>query len=158
MLQPVPGYRPTGSFGFVFSPRYIFDRKINSYLSLGLPLTTGFSRLDDTLSVDLKLGALFDIPLILNYNYNWGTLQNRGSRLGYFFGGGVAYHYNHYTAAKDNATSTQRVNGFGPVVNAGLTLSGKKYRVRTLELKFSYMKMLIASKSDIFGIGMIVNF
>jgi len=158
MLQPVQGYRVSGSFGFTISPRYIFDRKRNSYLSLGLPLTTGFSRLDDSLSVDLKLGTLFDIPLILNYNYNWGTVEDGGSRLGYFFGGGVAYHYNHYTAAKDNATSTQQVNGFGPVVNAGLVLSGNKYRVRNMELKFSYMKMLVASKSDIFGIGIIVNF
>ena len=158
MLQPVPGYRVTGSFGFTISPRYIFDRKRNSYLSLGLPLTTGFSRLDDSLSVDLKLGTLFEIPLMLNYNYNWGTLQDGGSRLGYFFGGGFAYHYNHYTAAKENATTTQQVNGFGPAVNAGLTLSGKKYRLRTLELKFSYMKMFVASRSDIFGIGVVVNF
>jgi hypothetical protein len=158
ILQPVPGYRIVGSFGFTLSPRYIFERKSNSYLSLGIPLTTGFSRFDDSASIDVKLGTMIDLPLILNYNYEFGSVKDRGSRFGYFAGGGFAYHYNYYTAAKDHATITQQVNGFGPLANAGIRYSLKKYRIQNLELRLSYMKMIVESKSNIFGIGFIVNF
>ena len=75
MLQPVPGYRVVGSFGFVFSPEYIFAREDKSWLSLGMPLTTGFSPLRDSMSIDLKLGIMVNLPLVLNYHVELGSRQ-----------------------------------------------------------------------------------
>ena len=51
-----------------------------------------------------------------------------------------------------------RRNGFGPVVNAGFRYYLGKYRIKNLELRFSYMKMIVETRPDIFGIGFIVNF
>jgi hypothetical protein len=158
MLEPLAGYRVVGSFGFSLSPRYIFERTHHSYWSLGIPLTTGFSRLDDSASFDLKLGLMFDLPLILNFNHELGGVAGGGSRFGYFAGGGIGYHYNHFTAANDKGTITEQVNGFGPVINAGIRFSLKKYRIQQLECKLSYMKMMVASKPDIIGIGFVMNF
>jgi hypothetical protein len=157
-LQPLAGYRVVGSFGFSLSPRYIFEPTHPSYWSIGIPLTTGFSRLDDSASVDLKLGLMFDLPLILNFNHELGGVAGGGSRFGYFVGGGIGYHYNHFTAANDKGTITEQVNGFGPVINGGIRFSFKKYRIQQLECKFSYMKMMVASKPDIIGIGLVMNF
>lgn len=158
MLQPVAGYRVVGSFGFVFSPQYIFDRKNGSSLSLGMPVTIGFSELDDSTRIDWRPGIMVNLPLILNYNVEPASIKEGRSRFGYFAGGGIAYHYNHYTAARDYETTTQQVNGFGPVVNAGIRLSIKKYRTQNMELRFSYMKMMAESRSDVFGISYLVNF
>ena len=158
VFQPVNGYPAVFSFGFVFSPRYIFARKENEYLYLGMPLTLGFSGTGDSKTIDLSLGIMLDLPLIFNYDYEFGSLKRGGSRFGYFAGGGIAYHYNKYSVSSDPAIAVQQVNGFGPVVNAGIRYSLSKYRIHSYELKFSYMKMIVESKPDIFGLGFIVNF
>jgi hypothetical protein len=158
MLEPLAGYRVVGSFGFSLSPRYIFGPTHYSYWSIGIPLTTGFSRLDDSASVDLVLGPMIDLPLILNFNHELGGLAIGGSRFGYFAGGGIGYHYNHFTAANDKGTITEQINGFGPVINGGIRFSLKKYRIQQLECKLSYMKIMVASKPDIIGIGFVMNF
>jgi|HubBroStandDraft_6_1064221.scaffolds.fasta_scaffold423345_2 hypothetical protein len=158
MFQPVNGYRIVGSFGFTYSPRYIFNEKEDSYLSLGIPMTLAFSRLDDSNSVDLKLGIMVDLPLIFNYNYQPQSDGNGTSRFGYFAGGGIGFHSNHYTAANNDGTITQQITGFGPVANAGVRFSIGKRRVHTWEIRFSYMKILNGNHPDIFGVGCLFNF
>ena len=156
MLQPVRDYRVVGSVGFTYSVRYIFKEKEDSYLSIGIPMTLAFSRLDDSSSVDLKLGIMTDVPLIFNYNFQ-PKLSVKGadrhkyfekgqSKVGYFVGGGFGYHSNHYTAANNDGTITQQINGFGPVVNAGVRFSVVRRRVHTWEMRFSYMKLFNSNK------------
>jgi hypothetical protein len=115
MFQPEPAYRVVGSVGFTYSPKYIFKKKEDSYLSIGIPMTLGFSRLDDSNSVDLKLGIMVDIPLIFNYNYQPSLSKKGDNRFGYFAGGGIGFHSNHYTTANDYGTITRQINGFGPL-------------------------------------------
>ncbi len=168
MLQPVHDYRVVGSVGFTYSVRYIFNEKKDSYLSVGIPLTLAYSRLDDSNSVDLKLGILTDVPLIFNYNFQPKLLvkgadrhkyfEKGESRFGYFAGGGFGYHSNHYTAANNDGPITQQINGFGPVVNAGVRFSVVRRRVHTWEMRFSYMKLFNANHTDIFGVGCLFNF
>ena len=158
VVQPIPAHPAAVSVGFIFSPRFIFARKENAYLSVGLPLTLGFTGLRDTVSIDPHAGPMVDLPVILNYNHGFGTLQRGGSRFGYFIGGGIAYHYNVYSISEDPADGRPQVNGFGPVANAGFRYSLGRYRIRNLELRVSYMKMIAALKTDVFGIGLIVNF
>jgi hypothetical protein len=158
VLQPIPTLPTEFSIGFIFSARYIFARKENSYLSLGLPLTLGFTGLRDTTSIDPHAGAMVDIPVIFNYNHAFGSSIQRSSRFEYFIGGGAAYHLNVYSVTKDPSTGLRQVNGFGPVANGGIRYSLGRYRMRDFELRFSYMKMIVASKTDIFGIGLILNF
>lgn len=157
-MQPLPGYRVVGSFGFVFSLRYIFNIKDNSYFSIGLPLTTGFSKLDDSNSVDLKLGIMADIPVIFNYNFNVGSAEKDPGRFSFFAGAGLGYHYDHYTAANEQGSITQETKGVGPVINAGLRFTLGKERVHNFEIRLSYMKLLVTSKPDLFGTGCIFNF
>lgn len=71
---------------------------------------------------------------------------------------GIAYHYHYYTAVNAYETIRQQVNGFGPVVNAGIRVSLKKYRIHNIELRFSYMKMMVASRPDVLGISYFINF
>jgi hypothetical protein len=121
-------------------------------------LTFGFSGTGDSTNTEPTLGLMLDLPLIFNYNYEFGSLKQGGSRFGYFAGGGVAYHYNKYSVSSDPANVVQQVNGFGPVINAGIRYSLGKYRIRNFEIKFSYMKMIVESKTDIWGIGFVINF
>ncbi len=150
------------SLGFTFSPRYIFNRTPTGYLSLGLPFTIGFS--DATIPTQgvldewgPRLGILLDVPLILNYNHEWGSVLKGGSRFGYFTGVGAAYHLNDYSVASGTITTIDHINGFGPVINAGIRYSFTKYRVTNLELKFSYLKMIVSSSPNIYGISLILN-
>jgi hypothetical protein len=158
MFQPVQAYRVTGSFGFTYSPRYLFKEKENSYLSIGIPMTLAFSRLDDSNSVDLKLGLMTDLPLIFNYNYQPAIVVKGSARFGYFAGGGFGFHSNHFTAAGDQGTITQQISGFGPVANAGVRFTIVRRRIHTWEMRFSYMKMFNADHTDIFGVGCLFNF
>ncbi|HTB27093.1 MAG TPA: hypothetical protein VK711_17100 [Puia sp.] len=158
MFQPVHDYRVVGSVGFIYSPKYVFNEKEDSYLSLGIPMTLAFSRLDDSNSVDLKLGIMVNLPLIFNYNYQPQIVDREGSRFGYFAGGGFGFHANQYTAANDEGTITQQINGLGPVVNAGVRYAIVRRRVHTLEIRISYMKLFNANHTDIFGVGCLFNF
>jgi hypothetical protein len=101
---------------------------------------------------------MVDAPLIFNYNHASGSFIQGGSRFEYFIGGGAAYHYNEYSISKDPSVGRQQVNGFGPIANAGIRYSLGRYRIRNFEIRFSYMKMIVASKTDIFGMGVILNF
>ena len=157
-LQPVSGYPVVYSFGFVASLRYLFAQKENSYLSLGTPITLGFSGTGDSLSRNPHAGIMLDLPLIFNYNHPFGSLEHGGSRFEYFAGGGAAYHYNHYSVSENPEVPLQQMNGFGPVGNAGIRYYFSRYRIKNFELKFSYMKMIVKSRPDIFGITFIVNF
>ena len=167
MFQPVHDYRVVGSVGFIYSPKYVFNEKEDSYLSLGIPMTLAFSRLDDSNSVDLKLGIMVDMPLIFDYNFQpqlsvqggsrFKYFEKGVSRFGYFAGGGFGFHSNQYTAANDDGTITQQITGFGPVVDAGIRFSILRRRIHTWEIRFSYMKATDVSKSDIYSIGGIFN-
>jgi hypothetical protein len=110
MLTAVTEKPTVGSFGFTCSPRYIFKRTPNSYLSLGSPLTIGFSYANVPTGVVVDgygphLGILLDLPLVLNYNHEWGSVLTGGSRFGYFTGAGAAYHLNDYSVAKGTVTT-----------------------------------------------------
>jgi hypothetical protein len=162
MLTAVSEKSTVVSLGFTFSPRYIFNRKPNAYLSLGLPFTIGFSPVNiqtENTPDDYgpHLGILLDLPLVLNYNHEWGSVLTGGSRFGYFTGAGAAYHLNDYSVAKGTVTTIDHINGFGPVINAGIRYSFTKYRVTNLELKFSYLKMIVSSRPNIYGISLIIN-
>jgi hypothetical protein len=158
VLQPIPAFATAVSVGFIISPRYIFSKKENDYLSLGLPLTLGFTGIRDTVSIDPHVGPMVDVQLIFNYNHAWGSFLQGGSRFEYFIGGGAAYHYNEYSISKDPSVGRQQINGFGPVANAGIRYSPGTYRIRNFELRFSYMKMIVASKTDVFGMSVIFNY
>jgi hypothetical protein len=162
MLTGVSEKTTAVSLGFTFSPRYIFNRRPNAYLSLGSPFAIGFSSVavQPGTAVDNygpHLGILLDLPLMLNYNHEWGSALKRGSRFGYFVGAGAAYHLNEYSVANDTVSTINHLNGFGPVINAGIRYSFKKYRVTNLELKFSYLKMIVSSSPNIYGISLILN-
>lgn len=157
-FQPLPGYRVVASVGFIYSPRVIFGEKERSYLSLGIPMTLAFSRLDDSNSVDLKLGILQDVPLIFNYNHTIGSGEKVSGRSGYFIGFGFGFHQNHYTAANDKGTITNQISGYGPVFNAGFRFVPNDERRGNLELRFSSMWLLESSHTLVYSLGFIANF
>jgi hypothetical protein len=164
--QPVPGYRSVETVGFILSLRYIFYERERDYWSLGTPVTLGFSTLSDTSTFGLvfheayfpKLGIMLDLPLIFNFNHSWKSAEKGLSSSGYFAGAGLGYHYNHYSTGNNSETVIQTINGFGPEFNAGLRFALHEESRYNVEFRFSYMKIIASSRSDIFAVGCILNF
>ena len=156
-LQPISGYTGAGWGGMVFSSRYVFQRKQHSYLSAGTPIMLGFTVLNLPQEIDLKLGLGIELPVIFNYNrkFSWLKPKLDGE---YFFGGGFAYRYSRLTTSNHEVEIERTDNGFGPMFNAGFRWATGKYKLRNVELRLSYMKMLEADHSNVFGVGVIRNF
>ena len=163
MLTAAPEKPTVGSFGFTFSPRYIFNRRPNAYLSLGSPFTIGFSPVNNQTGIVTDyygphLGILLDLPVIFDYNHEWGSVLKGGSRFGYFTGVGAAYHLNDYSVAKGSVTTIGHINGFGPVINAGIRYSFTKYQGDQSRIEiFIIFKMIVSSSPNIYGISLLLN-
>ncbi len=156
-LQPISGYTGAGWGGMVLSSRYVFQSKARSYLSVGTPVMLGFTVLNLPYDMDLRLGLGIELPVIFNYNrkFSWINPKLTGE---YFFGGGFAYRFSQFTVSNHETTIERTDNGFGPMINAGFRWATGKYKIRNVELRLSYMKMMNANHSNVFGIGVIRNF
>jgi hypothetical protein len=159
MVQTASGYSTQVVGGLMYSPRISFMETDNTSLSVGIPLSIGFSAHYSTNGYDEtnSLGLVFDAPLILNFNYGAGSSKETESRFGLFVGGGFGYHTSQYTASDAYLDVSDKMSGFGPVGNAGIRF-GVGNHSHNVEIRFSYMKTLDITKSSIVGIGGLFNF
>ena len=97
---------------------------------------------------------MLDAPLMINYNYGAGSDKKSQSSFGFFGGAGYGYHSNPYTdQSGDNVAYVE--SGFGPVLNAGIRFTRDRHH--NFELRFSYMKAMDESRSNIYSVGAIFN-
>src|SRR5277367_1377924 len=143
---------PVGAI--IYSPRVSFMETENTSFTIGLPISFGITgTYNSQYPDDNSLGFMFDAPLMFNYNYGAGSTKEAEDKFGFFAGVGFGYHSNQYTATDVNGYDyTDKMAGFGPVGNAGARM-GIGHGSHNLELRFSYMKTLDLSKSNIMGFG-----
>jgi hypothetical protein len=159
VLQSAYGVQADPVGALIYSPRVNVMEMENTSLSIGIPMSFGVSGSYNTMDAgNSTLGIMFDAPLMINYNYGAGSTKEVEDKFGFYGGVGFGYHMNQYVASDNygNDLSGQR-SGFGPVGNIGARM-GVGQGTHNLELRFSYMKTLDASKSGIVGIGLIFNF
>jgi hypothetical protein len=159
VLQSSPGISSVPVGGIMYSPRINFMEADNTSFSVGLPMSFGITGSYNSQDVeDNSLGYMFDIPLMINYNYGAGATKEAEDKFGFFAGAGFGYHAHQYVASDDIGYDyTAKMSGFGPVGNLGVRL-GVGHRSHNLEFRFSYMKSLDISKSNIMGFGLLFNF
>jgi hypothetical protein len=148
---------PVGAI--MYSPRVSFMETENTSFTIGLPISFGFSgSYNSQYPEDNSLGFMFNAPLMFDYNYGAGSSKEAEDKFGFFAGVGFGYHSNEYTATDESGYDyTANTSGFGPAGDIGARM-GVGHRSHNLELRFSYMKTLDLSKSNIIGIGFLFNF
>jgi hypothetical protein len=159
-IQSAPGFSSQLVGGVTYSPRVSFNETEDMSWSVGMPMSVGFSASLNTNSYDGSNTAalMVDAPLIVNFNYGAGCSRETENRFGFFAGGGVGYHMATYTEPDDYLyDQSYKMSGFGPVGNAGIRI-GVGNGSHNIEIRFSYMKTLDVTKSNIFGIGGLFNF
>jgi hypothetical protein len=157
-IQGAPGYSTSVTGGFTYSPRINFAETESSSFSVGLPFSVGLSASATTYSEGTSSASLMaDIPLVLNFNYGAGSGKENADRIGFFIGGGFGYHYRISEYDDGYEDVSDKISGFGPLGNAGVRI-GVGRSGKNIEIKFSYMKSLDLSKSNIIGIGGLFNF
>ena len=107
-----------------------------------------------------KFRSMVDIPLIINFNFGaFSSFDNKKS-VGFFAGGGLAYHYGPVNVKyKDvnGGTLTDSItqHSFGPVGNIGMRIGLGKKQNGAIEVKGSFMKSLAKRQPDIYGISVL---
>ena len=156
--------------GFTYNPRFNFIENEDFSVSVGVPLTIGFSGSYSTnydsyygSTTDNTLGFLAHIPVIINFNFGAGSTKDNESRFGFFIGGGLGYHYGKYNQDYVDSTSGYEgtrqatISGIGPAGNIGIRIAVGR-GTHFIEGKLSFMKSLDESKANIYGGGASFNF
>lgn len=156
------GGNTTPNGGLMYSPRFNFIEAEEMSVSVGIPLSAGFSINYNSSSYygdnNNSSSAMLDIPVMVNLNMGCGSTKESESRFGYFAGAGFGYHYgtiNYSDYYGEEYSST--IHSYGPAGNAGLRF-GVGNSGKNIEVRFSYMKGLDDSKANIFGGGALFNF
>jgi hypothetical protein len=157
VMQSLPGYSVKPVVGIIYSPKFSFFENDHSSLTVGLPVTFAFAGIYDTqagMDINQTIGWMLDAPLMINYNYGAGSNKKVPGSFGFFVGVGYGYHSNPFT---DNSGDDVALveSGFGPVFNTGIRIAKDPHHI--FEFRFSYMKAMDISKSDIYSIGAIFN-
>ena len=149
-----------GSFvtgGITYSPRVNFSESENGTFSVGLPLSIGIGYSENSGGVT-SASAVFNLPLVVNYNYGCGSTRQNKDKLGFFAGGGFGYHAAAFVNNDDYGTNvTSDIKAFGPVINTGIRMALGE-RGHNLEFKISYLKGLDVTSANIFGAALLFNF
>jgi len=159
VLQSSPGFHADPVGAIMWSPRITFMETDNSSLSIGIPMSFGVSGTYNSQNIENNsLSYMFDAPVMFNYNYGAGSTKEAEDKYGFFAGAGFGYHTNQYTASDEFGYGySGKMSGFGPAGNIGGRL-GVGHGSHNLELRFSYMKTLDESKSNVMGFGFLFNF
>jgi hypothetical protein len=157
-IQSAPGYNTSVTGGFTYSPRINFAETESSSFSVGLPFSLGLSASTNTYGGGTSSASVMaDVPLVLNFNYGAGSSKDNADRFGFFLGAGFGYHYRVSAYSDGYNDYSDKISGFGPLGNAGVRI-GVGRSGKNVEIKFSYMKTMDISKSNIISIGGLFNF
>ncbi len=157
VMQSLPGYSVKPVVGIIYSPKFSFFEKDHSSVSIGVPLSIAYAGIYNTqagIENNTTIWLMLDAPLMINYNYGAGSDKKYPGKFGFFVGIGYGYHSNPFTDNSGDDVAYPE-SGFGPVFNTGLRIARDRHHI--FELRFSYMKAMDVSKSDIYSIGAIFN-
>ena len=163
MVQTAPNLSSFSGGGLTYNPRFNFLEMGTNSLSIGLPMSavlSGTATYKTSYYYDnsSSLGAMVNLPLILNFNFGAGATRARGQHFGFFVGGGAGYHISTHEYTSDQGDVYQDdVSAFGAAANAGIRF-GVGRRSKNFELRYSYMKVSDDYKSNVNGFAGIFNF
>ncbi len=151
-------------FGVSWYPRYILTEMETGSVSLGIPLTLGFSG-----SFNSREGGNFsfglDIPIAVDYNFGLGAFAEEESESGFggFIGAGFGYTStatsiaDNYNTNYWNESDYTKAKSYGPMGHAGIRFAvGPNQNVITLRV--SYKKGLESEKYNFFGGTLLYRF
>ncbi|ACU61032.1 hypothetical protein Cpin_3569 [Chitinophaga pinensis DSM 2588] len=156
-----------------YSVRVSFAETDNTSLSLGIPFSAGINGVDeyyyDSYTGEYgynNLGFMVNVPLMFNFNIGAGSAEGCQNRMGFFIGGGFAYHissvdrkipelYYDYIAYDDLHTTASTI---GPAANIGLRIGIGARKRHNIEINTFYMKGVTSYKPHIGGLTCLFNF
>ena len=155
--------------GLTYNPRINFIENEDFSVSVGVPLTIGFSGSYSSnynsyygSTTDNTLAFMAHIPVIIDFNFGAGSSPDTEQRFGFFIGGGLGYHYGKYNqdivdSVGNEYTQQATINGIGPAGNIGIRIAVGRGS-HNIEAKLTFMKSLDNSKANIYGGGAAFNF
>ncbi|SFD53549.1 Outer membrane protein beta-barrel domain-containing protein [Chitinophaga sp. CF118] len=162
---------PRANFAFTYNPRINFLETESMSVSVGVPLTIGFSgsynasysSTGDNYEEN-TLGYMINAPLMLNLNLGGGSSKKCEKRFGGFIGGGYGYYLtnktNSYTYDEYYNETVKEVGGstMGPAANAGVRFGVGRHRRKSVEVRMSYYRGMTNYKINVFGVNAAFNF
>lgn len=154
------------SAGLTYAPRFNFLERDEMSLSIGVPMTVGFSGSIGGGSVSSgdrdPLSLMLDAPLILNLNLGCGSSLESERGFGFFVGGGFGYHYGAVNDSRKDEygisyNDKKKGSTMGPAGNVGVRFSVGA-EAQSAEVKLGYMKGMNDSKLQIYSLTLLYNF
>lgn len=153
-----------------YSPRISFAETENTSISVGIPLSIGYSSTynatynnSDGWGQESAFGYMVNAPLMVNFNFGAGSSQDCESKMGFYIGAGYGVHAGsvetdhydpdyYYTDSRGMATT-------GPAVNTGMRIGvGRKNR-HSIDINLFYMKGITGDyKAHVGGLTCLFNF
>ncbi|MFT3946471.1 MAG: hypothetical protein QM763_05795 [Agriterribacter sp.] len=167
-IESAPNTDANAAFALTYSPRVNFVETEALSVSIGVPLSMGFSG-SYNYSYNSYYGSseantlrfMFNAPAIINLNVGAGSTKENERRFGFFVGAGFGYHYGTYAKEYmegDYITYEEKYGGsFGPAGNLGLRFAVGSHQ-KNIEARLSYMKAISESKTAVYGIAALFNF
>ena len=162
--------------GFNYCPRYNFLETENLSVSLGVPLSVGFSfgnhNYNTTWESNTKSysGLFILAPAYINLNIGRGSTKINNNKIGYFLGAGMGYYgatystQNRYTwsnSTNDNSAKSESISTSGFTVDGGFRFrigKRKTNKLKSLEIRLSYMKGGSDIINQVYGVHSAFNF
>jgi len=113
---------------------------------------------------------MYNVPLILNFNFGAGSSKGNERKFGFFFGGGYGFFHRglectffrstggYILSSEKEFHQTNVVNIFSPMLNGGIRFNLPPHYRKNIEIKFLIMNIAPHPKSTISGLGCIFNF
>ncbi|QHS59070.1 hypothetical protein [Chitinophaga agri] len=157
---------------FTYSPRISFAESENTSISVGIPLSVGFSATYNATydsyygwDEESMFGYMVNAPVMVNFNFGAGSAQGCQSRMGFYVGAGYGLHagtveseyydpeyYGYYTDSRSMATT-------GPAANIGMRIGVGRKKRHNIEISTFYMKGITGDyKAHIGGLTCLFNF
>lgn len=147
------------SGGIVYSLKIIFLQTNRSSVSVGLPIYLAATPISYR---DNESEFVTHIPVMANYNFGRGSSLTNHTKMGFFVGGGFAYHHgtieNTTKVSSNYKNNIETIDAFGPAANAGIRIGTGRHTKKNIEVSFFYFKAINAHKPQMFGIGTQYNF
>lgn len=170
-VADVPNAGVYTGFAFTYAPRVNFVETEALSVSIGIPMSIGFteSKTHGTFTVGGSSDTyiphfMLNAPAIINLNMGAGSTKENRKRFGFFVGGGFGYHYGGYSQEDEYAdnilftTYTKKYSSsFGPAGNIGLRFAVGRHQ-KNIEARLSYMKSISQNTNTVYGVAALFNF
>lgn len=142
-------------YGVTAFPKLHFAQTENSSISIGAPVTLGFSG-----SFNSREGGEFsfglDAPLVIDYNIGFQSSPANESESGFGGFAGLGFGYS-ISSEADAFIGSETFKSYGPMAHGGIRFPIRQGQ-SAIAIRLSYKKGLEAEKFNFFGAGLLYSF